>query len=298
MTAFLHGIQSSVPDPLCDLGCIGSIGDGDYRPPQYLFDSTFDADCPELLLDYAVPRIFRGAARDALAAMPADVRPNFRWFLVGGAGSGSALHRDPLGTAAWNTVVVGEKRWAMLGPACCFSHSPTRYGPPGQTPCQGNSGHPCCGTMAAVSAEAKSGSADPARWFEHCWPRIRDAVSAAKAAAAAAGRECRARAVEATQRAGQTVVVPSGWLHAVVNAAPSVAVTHNWLPAAQEAPLLRALQAGTADMSPAQAAACRRILLARAHAGAGRPVRPRQRRPGSRQEHGAGCFGSQRLIKI
>jgi hypothetical protein len=269
-----------LPDSHCDQESVGSRSANDYRPsPQYLFDATFDADCPELLLDYHVPHIFRGAARDALSAMPPGLRPNFRWLLVGGAGSGSALHRDPLGTAAWNTVVVGEKRWAMLGPASCFSRSPDSRGTAGRECAISAKGHRCCGAMAAVdTAAAESGSAagrDPAGWLERSWPRIRDAVSAAKAAAAAAGRACGACAVEATQRAGQTVFVPPGWLHAVVNTAPSVAVTHNWLPAAREAALLRALQAGTADMSPAQAAACRRILLARGHAEPGRPAHPR-----------------------
>ena len=270
MTAFLEGMRFSA-----------TIDTDNYSSPQYIFDATFDADCPELLLDYTVPHLFRGAARDALAALPAGLRPDFRWFLVGGAGSGSALHRDPLGTAAWNTVVVGEKRWAMLGPASCFSHGPTRAGLH-DTSVAGDSGHRCCGAMAAVAAEiaaeAQGGAAagrDPAQWFERRWPAIRDAVSAAKAAAAAAGRRCDACAAEATQGATQTVLVPCGWLHAVVNTRPSVAITHNWLPPAREAPLLRALQAGTAGMAPAQAAACRRILLARARPPPGRPAHSR-----------------------
>ncbi len=273
MADFLGGMHTTAPGSPYNLGRINDK----HSSPQYLFDATFDADCPELLLDYTVPHLFRGAARDALAALPSGLRPNFRWFLVGGAGSGSALHRDPLGTAAWNTVVVGEKRWAMLGPPRCFNHDSARGPTSRKTDGLQCGGHRCCGATAVIAAEiALEGGAaagrDPAEWFKRVWPSMRDAVSASKAAAAAAGLQCRACTVEATQRATQTVFVPSGWLHAVVNAAPTVAVTHNWLPPASEAPLLRALHAGTADMSPAQAAACRRILLARVPPGPGRPA--------------------------
>jgi len=64
----------------------------------YLFDPTFDADCPELLNDYTVPALFQFGDQNALSSgrLPAHDGANHRWLLVGHAGSGSELHTDPL----------------------------------------------------------------------------------------------------------------------------------------------------------------------------------------------------------
>ena len=37
-----------------------------------------------------------------------------RWLLLSGKDTGSAWHVDPLNTSAWNTLLVGQKRWALL----------------------------------------------------------------------------------------------------------------------------------------------------------------------------------------
>ncbi len=88
---------------------------------QYVFDASCLDVLPELCNDYAplppcFPRddhlmraIFGGAA--------APLRPEWRWLLVGGPGSGFGIHVDPHATNAWNALVVGRKRWALLPPS-------------------------------------------------------------------------------------------------------------------------------------------------------------------------------------
>jgi hypothetical protein len=44
------------------------------------------------------------------------LRPCWRWLLVGRPGVGFGCHVDPHATHAWNTLLHGRKRWALLPP--------------------------------------------------------------------------------------------------------------------------------------------------------------------------------------
>jgi hypothetical protein len=79
----------------------------------YLFDATFEEDCPDLLEHYNVPLIFQN---DLISKLPNSLRPNYRWFLVGLQGTVTKLHVDPLMTNAWNALVVGIKEWILISP--------------------------------------------------------------------------------------------------------------------------------------------------------------------------------------
>ena len=100
------------------LDCGGDNSDGFAPAPRYIFDGTVLGALPSLLADFAVPQCF---PRDdhflgALFASVPALRPAWRWLLVGGPGSGFAAHVDPHETCAWNAVVRGRKRWALLPP--------------------------------------------------------------------------------------------------------------------------------------------------------------------------------------
>lgn len=253
------------------------------RPPACIFDASFDFDAPELLADYSVPALFSGS-HDLLEALPDGARPDYRWWLLGPAGSGSALHVDPLRTCAWNALVAGAKQWVVVEP-------------PVEPPLQLSGGTRSCEASGAASREFNSeaygssrlfspelgcsGSSDcddddkdydVRQWFATTWHSLlrdigtdtradtdmppvpvlphrlmaadglgcsgssSDSDSASgsdsgRASAIREGHQRRRRVYSFVQRAGETVVVPQGWAHAVLNLAPwNCAVTHNFLP--------------------------------------------------------------------
>ena len=67
-----------------------------------------------MIEEYDVPKPLR---QDLFTELLGEDRaPPHRWFLIGPKRSGSEVHQDPLGTSAWNTSVMGHKRWVMMPP--------------------------------------------------------------------------------------------------------------------------------------------------------------------------------------
>ncbi|CAD7698143.1 unnamed protein product [Ostreobium quekettii] len=116
-------------------------------------------------------------------------RPPHRWFVMGPARSGSSLHIDPLATNAWNTLIKGRKRWALFPPG-----TPKKAVLP---------------SILGVDSEAVS-------WFYHVYPYTQSADWPT------------AKPIDIIQEAGETVFVPGGWWHAVLNLETTIAVTHNY----------------------------------------------------------------------
>ena len=89
-----------------------------HQNPIYIFDPTFEVDNNQILSDYQVPSLFHNID-NLIDEIPYNLmsRPNFRWFLVGCQYSGSEFHVDPLGSSAWNALVVGKKLWIMIEPS-------------------------------------------------------------------------------------------------------------------------------------------------------------------------------------
>ncbi|KAL9181725.1 hypothetical protein ACHAXT_012068 [Thalassiosira profunda] len=192
--------------------------------PLGIYDSEFgDADSPTsvLLDEYSVPSCFSpdlfdladdGAASDDDTDeeddhTPKISRPPYRWILIGPERSGTGMHVDPLMTNAWVTILQGKKRWLLFPP---------------DTPHE------------SIGMHDDEPQIPSSIWFRDyydkvtlpTWPK-------------------RYRPVEVLQCPGETVYVPAGWPHLVLNLALTVAVTHNY--ASEHGPFFERLCAEVAQ---------------------------------------------------
>lgn len=170
-------------------------------PSQYIFDEMVSPDDP-LLNDYTPPNGTPQTQSDDyleyITTFSALV-PRHRWFLVGHKGCGLTLHQDPHATSAWNALIHGRKRWAVLPP-----DTPLALVHPGVRECQ----------EAGEGVEAHVGSAQD--WFDSVLPGLQDAGTEGL------------RVFE--QGVGEVVHIPSGWWHCALTLSDvSVGVTQNYL---------------------------------------------------------------------
>jgi histone arginine demethylase JMJD6 len=175
--------------------------------PLYIFDSGMLQETG-MTKDYIVPHVF---SEDLLKYAGEDRRPPYRWICVGGARSGTSIHVDPLGTSAWNALIVGHKRWALF--------------PPGSVP-------------KSVLKPKDVNSA--VRWFDRVWPATQEAAWEAQGYP---------KPIEVVQRPGEVVFVPSGWWHVVLNLDFTVAVTHNFCSTSNFAEVFRHTRVSRPKMS-------------------------------------------------
>ncbi|CAN0013492.1 unnamed protein product, partial [Phaeothamnion confervicola] len=167
--------------------------------PLYIFDSSFDARdaSAPLMLDYSVPPYFPD---DLFSLVGERRRPPYRWFLVGPRRSGTTAHVDPLGTSAWNTVLQGRKRWALFPP----------------------------GTPRAVAKGktviCRGEDDEPVNYFVDHIPRLRRRSGRG----GSSGGNGNGSGSGGDRYPGDTVFIPGGWWHAVINLDDTVAVTQNF----------------------------------------------------------------------
>jgi histone arginine demethylase JMJD6 len=162
--------------------------------PLYLFEDTGSPAFSRVLGEYSVPKYF-DKRNDLFSVLTEDERPPYRWLLLGSRRSGSAIHTDPLLTSAWNSSLHGRKRWLLFPPECRKVHlSPS--------------------ALAELWPARLRG---PSAWFEHVLPLVRSDGWRGSAP------------VEILQNPGETVYVPGGWWHVVLNLDDvAVAVTQNF----------------------------------------------------------------------
>lgn len=167
--------------------------------PLYIFDSNFDEDdhAKRLLTDYRVPSYFND---DLFGLVSESRRPPYRWWLVGPERSGTCVHIDPLSTSAWNTLVVGKKRWVLFPP-----HVPK--------------------SVVKGNGLVRDDEDDEAvHYFMHILPRIKRKAHTFRGTEKYKNFCC----YEFTQNPGETCFIPAGWWHAVLNLTDTVAVTQNF----------------------------------------------------------------------
>ncbi|GMN45361.1 hypothetical protein TIFTF001_014549 [Ficus carica] len=158
--------------------------------PLYIFDDKFGEVAPGLLKDYTVPYLFQ---EDYFDILDRDQRPPFRWLIIGPERSGASWHVDPALTSAWNTLLCGRKRWALY--------------PPGKVP---------LGVTVHVNEEDGDVNIEAPtslQWWLDFYPLLADED----------------KPIECTQLPGETISVPSGWWHCVLNLETTIAVTQNFV---------------------------------------------------------------------
>jgi histone arginine demethylase JMJD6 len=175
----------------------------------YIFDSAFDDDP----VSKALLEDFRPPSyfpEDLFELVGEKRRPPYRWFLVGPMRSGTCVHIDPLGTSAWNTVLEGRKRWVIFPPETSKS-------------------------VAKALDVIKQGEDDEAiNYFVDFIPRL---------------RKLGHHMIEFTQYPGDTVFIPGGWWHAVLNLDDTIAITQNFCSSANLPDVWRKTRTGRKKMS-------------------------------------------------
>ena len=197
--------------------------------PYYPFERDFDSETAvqegraKLLQDFSVPKYFR----DDVYALTAETRalfPKHQFVLVGGHRTGANMHQDPMGTAAWNTLIAGNKRWVFFPPntnpevlltgkeASTTTNTTT-------LPMSGGGGG-----GAGVMTMSKVGGKGPVNWWLDVYPLLiaEDANGSSLAK--------RLGMVEVLQKADETIYTPPYWFHAVLNVTDyTIAATGNVL---------------------------------------------------------------------
>jgi len=223
--------------------------------PLYVFDGAFETESGEgsaeesgedgesessgaaILREFSPPRLFQP---DLFALLGELRRPPYRWLLLGPARSGSALHTDPLATSAWNTCLAGVKQWVLFPPGT--PRAKVKGAHLARPDVLQAAGYDAADPTSEQSREAVEDAMEAVFYFTHSLPLLQEQWDEGDAAAASSGPAAASAIASAhsagsspygqltfLQFPGETVFVPHGWLHAVINLTPTVALTQNYV---------------------------------------------------------------------
>jgi len=178
--------------PKATLQCNNYEASGD-EAPLYIFDPEVGrrkfVDGSLMRSEYSIPTCLSHDAMDAqFGEVGALARPlPLSWLLVGATGSGTPIHNHPM-TAAWNTLLAGVKLWVVLPPST-----------PEASLLVGES----CPVHQDEDLSAHA-------WFRHWGTK---------------GVENRLpQSTIIIQKPGETVFLPAGYYHCVLNVSPAATV--------------------------------------------------------------------------
>jgi len=162
-----------------------------------------------LLQGFSIPALF---AQDHLRTHCHRSLPKL-WALVSASGSGSAFHVDPFNTSAWNSLLQGSKRWALYPPAVRqpAGLEAVAEAPPGHDFDYWDNTLNHAGWWGVTSPYKKELA--PLKYFTELLPQVPEGQAP----------------LQCMLRAGETIFVPSGWWHLVLNTEETVAVTGNFM---------------------------------------------------------------------
>ena len=159
-------------------------------------DYLFDENIIKYIEDwFVVPSLFRN---DDLNVLGPDMRPSYRWLLIGSSGSGTPFHVDPFGTSAWNYCVKGKKLWIMYPPSEIPPHVDD----------DDDDDDDDCDPRSLLR------EIEPLKWISKFCPR----------------KQSDGKVIIFVQSEDELVFVPAGWWHLVLNIEDeTIAVTQNFL---------------------------------------------------------------------
>eukprot|EP00747_Dinoflagellata_sp_TGD_P180703 gnl/TRDRNA2_/TRDRNA2_33615_c0_seq1.p1 gnl/TRDRNA2_/TRDRNA2_33615_c0~~gnl/TRDRNA2_/TRDRNA2_33615_c0_seq1.p1 ORF type:complete len:524 (-),score=98.03 gnl/TRDRNA2_/TRDRNA2_33615_c0_seq1:22-1593(-) len=161
--------------------------------PLYLFETRVDQDpvTRGLLDDWEIPDLF---PHDFFNLVNQPAKPPYRWWSIGPKRSGTTVHNDPLGTAAWNAVTHGKKRWVLFEP---------------EVPARLAKG------KDVIDKSSKMEDDEAIMYFDYLLPRIK-------------AKHPDVRVYEAVQGPGEVIFVPGNWWHGVLNIEDAISATQNY----------------------------------------------------------------------